>query len=47
MTKAEFDEIKELMLGILRCRTQEHRALAINMVIAVLKSKVKPQGKGE
>lgn len=46
MSEKEFEEIKALLLGVLECKTQAHRKLAIGMVISVIEAHLKT-GKGE
>lgn len=40
MSEKEFKELEQLLLSVLKCKTQAHRALAINMIISVLQEKV-------
>ena len=37
ISEKQFKEIEALLRGVLKCKTQAHRVLAINMIISVLR----------
>lgn len=40
MTEKEFKDIEEMLLNILKCKTQPHRNIIISMIISLLREKV-------